>query len=105
MTGHRSLLLALSLFGLSAAASAEDDGEEFLRLMSDHRTQEAAAMYVDAVWKDLDGVLFCMEPGDRAQTAFAAVKAYLEANPGERYRQRRYLIIQGLRDAFPCDRN
>ena len=105
MTGHRSLLLALSLFGLSAAASAEDDGEEFLRLMSDHRTQEAAAMYVDAVWQGTDGALVCTETGDTAATDLAAVKAYLEANPGERYRQRRYLIIQGLRDAFPCDRN
>jgi hypothetical protein len=34
--------------------------------------------------------------------AFGAVKTCLETHPEERYRPRRYQIIQGLRAAYPC---
>jgi hypothetical protein len=49
-----------------------------------------------------DGTLFCVPGDDRQAQAFDAVKLYLEGNPGQLFRPRRYLIIQGLRAAYPC---
>jgi hypothetical protein len=102
----RRMLLALAVFLLAASgpALAEEDGEELLALLSAKETREVAHAYVDDVWKRHDGVLFCIDAEPRAEKAYAAVKAYLEANPAQQYRPRRYLIIQGLRQGYPCAR-
>ncbi len=34
--------------------------------------------------------------------AFGAVESYLDNDPGELFRPRRYLIVQTLRSGFPC---
>lgn len=96
------LMLAL-LLALPMTAQAEEDGEELLDFMRKPATRELASGYVDAVWKEWNGGgLFCIPEGDRQALAFDAVKAYLENNPDQRYRPRRYLIVQGLRGAYPC---
>jgi hypothetical protein len=96
------LALAVSLLAISGPALAEEDGEELLAMMSAEQTREVAQTYIDDVWKRLDGALFCIDTEPRAEKAFAAVKSYLEANPADQYRPRRYLIIQGLRQIYPC---
>jgi hypothetical protein len=96
------LMLAL-LLALPMTVQAEEDGDELLDFMRRPATRELATNYVDSVWKEWNGGgLFCIPEGDRQALAFDAVKTYLENNPGQRYRPRRYLIVQGLRGAYPC---
>lgn len=98
----KRLLLAV-LLALPILAQAEEDGHELLESMSRPATRELASGYIDAVWKEWNGGgLFCIPEGDRQALAFDAVKTYLENNPDQRYRPRRYLIVQGLRGAYPC---
>ena len=104
----KSLLLLFLI--LPASAFAEDDGEEFLSLMQSPPTREAALAHIFDVVARWDGGAFCLvkgnalAPSDPADAAFAAVKAYLEEHAEDRYRPRRYLIIQALRESFPCPR-
>jgi hypothetical protein len=101
-------LILLSLLVLPCLALAEDDGDELLGLMEKPATRETALQHIDNVRTKWDGSVFCIATGnpqaaDNPQAAaFVAVKSYLENHPEERYRPRRYLIIQGLRAAFPC---
>jgi hypothetical protein len=91
-----------------AVAFAEDDGEELLGLMARPVTRQIALEHIDDVRTRWDGSVFCIAKGtphaqdDPQGAAFSAVRTYLESHPTERYRPRRYLIIQGLRTAFPC---
>ena len=103
----KKLVLTLLLV-VPGLAFAEDDGDELLDLMERPATRETALQHIDNVRTTWDGSVFCLAKGnppapDNPQAAaFSAVKTYLEAHPEERYRPRRYLIIQGLRAAFPC---
>lgn len=101
-------LLLLSLLVSPSLAIAEYDGEELLGMMEKPAGREVALSQIDDVRLKWDGIIFCIARGnphapDNAQNAaFTAVKTYLDAHPEERYRPRRYLIIQGLRAAYPC---
>jgi len=101
-------LLALLLPGL---VLAEDDGDELLELMRKPATAPIALEHIDDVRMRWDGSVFCIAnrnpnaPLDAQRAAFGAVKTYLENYPAERYRPRRYLIIQGLRAAYPCQQS
>jgi hypothetical protein len=101
-------LVLMLLLVLSGLAFAEDDGDELLGLMERSATREVALAHIDDVRSRWDGSVFCIAKGnphaaDNPQAAaFVAVKTYLEAHPQERYRPRRYLIVQGLRSAYPC---
>jgi hypothetical protein len=97
----KKLVLVL-ICALHMPAHAEDDGEELLGYMEKPATRDVAMAYIDSVRKKWDTVLFCIPGEDPGSAAFAAVKAYLEAHPENRFRQRRYLITEGLRTAFPC---
>ena len=97
-----AFIIALALLALSPLSRAEVDGEEFLAMMQSEAGREAAQFFIDDVWQRLNDKVFCMPPGDYRQRSFDAVKSYLESHPGELYRPRRYLIVQGLRSAFPC---
>ena len=92
------------LIGLAVLpARAEDDGQEMLQLMQQPNGREAAQPYVNIVWRKWDGSLFCIPAeGDRDRLAYEAVHSYLTAHPEELTRPRRYLIIQALRAAYPC---
>ncbi len=93
-----ALLLALPPLSL-----AEVNGEELLEMMQRDAGRETAQFFIDDVWQKWNEGLFCIPEGDRQKLSFDAVKAYLEAHPEELYRPRRYLIVQGLRGAFPCE--
>jgi hypothetical protein len=96
------LMLAV-LLALPMAAAAEEDGEEFLEFMRKPAMREMVTAHIDSVWKEWNGGgLFCIPEGDRQALAFDAVKTYLESNPDQLFRPRRYLIVQGLRGAYPC---
>lgn len=103
-------LALLLLLASPGYALAEDDGDELLALMQRPASREAAVVHIDDVRNKWDGTLFCMAKGnpqaagDAGAAAFAAVKTWLEAHPQERYRSRRYLIIQALRATWPCAR-
>ena len=105
---HVYKLVLILLLGLSCSALAENDGDELLGLMQKPATREAALAHIDNVRTKWDGSVFCIAKGnpkapDNPQDgAFVAVKTYLEAHPEERYRPRRYLMIQALRAAYPC---
>ena len=90
------------LLALPAIALAEDDGNELLAFMLRPASHGVALAYIDNVRTEWDGTLFCIPGDDRQARAFDAVKVYLEGNPEQRFRPRRYLIIQGLRAAYPC---
>ena len=98
----------LFLLGLPGPAFAEDDGSELLGLMERPATRQVALAHIDDVRMRWDGSVFCIAKGNPdavvnpQDAAFVAVKTYLGSHPEERYRPRRYLIIQGLRAAYPC---
>ena len=96
------LAAAASAALLSFPALAEDDGEEFLSLMRKPKARELAQRYIDNAADKWDGSVFCTPEDDRANARFNAVRSYLESHPQELWRPQRYLIIQGLRSAFPC---
>lgn len=96
------LAAAASAVFLSLPALAEDDGEEFLNLMRKPKARELAQRYIDNAADKWDGSVFCTPEDDRANARFNAVRNYLESHPQELWRPQRYLIIQGLRSAFPC---
>jgi hypothetical protein len=83
-------------------ARAEDDGEELLHFMRTSASAKTAQPFIDDVVARWNKSAFCIPDANTRQLSFDAVKLYLESNPSELYRQRRYLIIQGLRAAFPC---
>lgn len=95
--GLSALLLAVPLL-----SSAEVNGEELLEMMKSGAGRETAQLYIDDVWHKFNENLFCIPDGDPQKLSFDAVKAFLEANPAQLFRPRRYLIVQGLRGAFPC---
>ena len=84
------------------ALRAEVDGGKLRQTMRSEAGKEYAQVFIDDVWQKWNGGLFCLLDGDRQQMAFEAVESYLELHPGELYRPRRYLIVQGLRSGFPC---
>jgi len=90
------------LLAIPAIALAEDDGDELLAFMQRPASHGVALAYIDNVRTEWNGTLFCIPGDDQQARAFDAVKVYLEGNPEQRFRQRRYLIIQGLRAAYPC---
>jgi hypothetical protein len=96
------LAAAVATAFLSLPALAEDDGEEFLNLMRKPKARELAQRYIDNAADKWDGSVFCTPEEDRANERFNAVRSYLESHPQELWRPQRYLIIQGLRSAFPC---
>jgi len=95
-------LAMLLLLAIPLIVFAEDDGNELLDFMQRPASHHVALAYIDNVRLEWDGTLFCIPGDDRKAQAFDAVKLYLEGNPEQLFRPRRYLIIQGLRAAYPC---
>lgn len=96
------LTVAAALLAASPVLRAETNGEEFLAMMNSEAGKEVAQTYIDDVWKSWNEGLFCLPEGDPQQLSFDAVKSYLEGHPEQLFRPRRYLIVQGLRAAYPC---
>ncbi len=96
--------LTAVLMVATSLTRAEVNGEELLEMMqSGKASREAAQFFIDDVWQRWNDKVFCIPSGDRQQMSFDAVLSFLESHPGELYRPRRYLIVQGLRGAFPCE--
>jgi hypothetical protein len=95
-------LLLILLLAFPCFALAENDGEELLDMMRQPAGRKVALAYIDDVRARWNGSLFCIVGEDPQAAAFDAVKSYLESHAQELYRLRRYLIVQGLRAAFPC---
>lgn len=97
---------AMLLFAaMPSLALAEDDGQDFLSLMRKPKARALAQRYIDNAADKWDGSVFCTPVDDRADARFNAVREYLEAHPDDLWRPQRYLIIQGLRSAFPCNKS
>ena len=96
------VILLVLLLAISTTVAGEDDGNELLDFMQRPVSHDVALAYIDDVRTRWDGTLFCIPGDDRQARAFDAVKHYLEGNPEQRFRARRYLIMQGLRVAYPC---
>ena len=97
----RVLIAALCLCA-AGPAIAEDDGDDFLKLMRKPAGHELAQRYIDNAANKWDGSVFCTPVENREDARFNAVLKYLEEHPQDLWRPQRYLIIQGLRAAFPC---
>jgi hypothetical protein len=98
----RFLLFAV-VFAAGLPVLAEENGEELLSIMRQDKGRAVAEPYVTSVLERWDGTLFCVaQRGDAGALAYDAVREYLEHHPGELVRERRYLIIQALRTAYPC---
>lgn len=98
-------LIALPLLLLCATGVlAEDDGGDFLPYLRHSSQRETAQRYIDNAADKWDGSVFCTPEENRADARFEAVRRYFEDHPEEMWRPRRYLIIQGLRAAFPCQK-
>lgn len=99
------LCVAAVLMAAALPVAAEDDGEEFLKLMRQPKARELVQKYIDNAANKWDGSVFCTPEDNRADARFNAVKTYFETHESEMWRPQRYLIIQGLRAAFPCNRS
>ena len=103
----RILLPVLVLLATSAApAFAEDDGEEFLGLLrrTTPKAKELAQRYIDNAANKWEGRIVCTPEENREEARRNAVVAYFESHPTEMWRPQRYLIMQGLMAAFPCEK-
>jgi hypothetical protein len=98
-------LIAVCLLVVAGSACAEDDGEEFLKLMRQKVTREVAQKHIDNAANKWEGRVVCTPEEDREEARFQAVLKYFEEHPEEMWRPQRYLIIQGLRAAFPCHKS
>lgn len=98
-------LMAVCLLVACGTARAEDDGEEFLKLMHQKVTREVVQKHIDNAANKWEGRVVCTPEEDREEARFQAVLRYLEEHPQELWRPQRYLIIQGLRAAFPCNKS
>jgi len=105
-SSFRLALLSLSavLAALPAQVFAEDDGDDFLELLrrTNAKAVEVSQRHIDNAADKWDGSVFCTPVEDRQNARRKAVRDYLESHPTELWRPQRYLIIQGLRAAFPC---
>ena len=86
---------------------AEDDGGDFLELLrrTNAKAVEVSQRHIDNAADKWDGSVFCTPVEDRQAARRKAVLDYLESHPTELWRPQRYLIIQGLRSAFPCPKS
>jgi hypothetical protein len=98
----RTAIVALACLCTAAPACAEDDGEEFLRLLRNPASRELAQRYIDNAANKWEGRVICTPEDGREQARFVAVRDWFEAHPEEMWRPQRYLIMQGLQKSFPC---
>jgi hypothetical protein len=98
-------MMAAGLLVAAGAACAEDDGEEFLKLMHQKATREVVQKHIDNAANKWEGRVVCTPEVDREEARFQAVLRYFEEHPQEMWRPQRYLIMQGLRAAFPCNKS
>lgn len=103
----RSVAILVALAALAAPVAAEDDGGDFLDLLkrTSPKAREAAQRHIDNAADKWDGSVFCTPEENRQEARRAAVLQYLESHPQDLWRPQRYLIIQGLRAAFPCQKS
>jgi hypothetical protein len=97
-------LLAI-LIMIPAAVVAETDGNELLEMMKDPKGREYAQPFIDDVWQKWNNGLFCIPQENIQNVAFDAVEKFLEEHPEIRFRPRRYVITNALRESFPCNAN
>jgi hypothetical protein len=95
-------MLAMLCLCAATAARAEDDGEDFQRLLRNPAARELAQRYIDNAANKWEGRVICTPEADRAEARYVAVRDWFEAHPQEMWRPQRYLIMQGLQQAFPC---
>lgn len=100
----RSLIAGACLL-VATPACAEDDGEEFLKLMRQKATREVAQKHIDDAANKWEGRVVCTPVEGREEARFQAVLRYFEEHPQEMWRPQRYLIIQGLRAAYSCEKS
>ncbi len=100
--GRLAWLAVPLMLAWTTGALAEVDGDDFLKLMRQPSKRELAQRYIDNAADKWDGSVFCTPEENRADARFEAVLHYFEDNPASMWRPQRYLIIQGLRAAFPC---
>lgn len=99
-----NLFLMFFLF-ISQFAAAETDGTDLLELMRYEKSREAVQPFIDDVWQKWNNGIFCVPEDDIQNITYNTVKTYLENNPQNLFRPRRYLIIQALRADFPCSKD
>jgi hypothetical protein len=92
---------------VAPSVHAEDDGGDFLELLrrTNPKAVEVSQRHIDNAADKWDGSVFCTPVEDRQAARRKAVLDYLESHPTELWRPQRYLIIQGLRSAFPCPKS
>ncbi len=98
----RIATLALISLCVAATVRAEDDGEDFQRLLRNPAARELAQRYIDNAADKWEGRVICTPEADRAEARYVAVRDWFEAHPQEMWRPQRYLIMQGLQKAYPC---
>lgn len=102
-----ALSMTAVLAALSMPAFAEDDGDDFLDLLrrTNPKAVEVSQRHIDSAADKWEGGVICSPVEDRQAARRQAVREYLESHPTELWRPQRYLIIQGLRAAFPCPKS
>lgn len=102
-----TLSLCATLVVLPLPVFAEDDGDDFLDLLrrTNPKAVEVSQRHIDSAADKWEGGVICSPVEDRQAARRKAVRDYLESHPTELWRPQRYLIIQGLRAAFPCPKS
>lgn len=110
MGSWKTLTIALSMFATSASSwAAFFDGNELHGWLLENEKPNGSAFksglfrgYVAGVVDLGDELLFCTGPGVTAGQYAAVVAKYLKNNPEKWNKSADSLVVEALREAFPC---
>lgn len=97
-----ALSVAAALCATSVPASAFLAGNRLLSNYQDPEVKLSAAGYILGVHDTLDGIFFCSpDNATPVQIVDVAIK-YLKDNPAKRNKASNLLVVDALKDAWPC---
>jgi hypothetical protein len=106
---RRAILIAVVLCSFVVGANAEDYGIDFVNGNQLYEKCQEFPSYCHgyatgvAVASDQEGNAFCLPPGVNSLQLRDTVKLWLRDHPEKRHLSGSFLVIQALKEKFPCN--